>query len=98
MDRVKDKVAIITGCAGGLGKAEALLLAREGAKVVITDIDEAEELNNATDQSTVWMHLADAQELFVLPNRVHDSIPVSQDYSIVEMLVPDSMVGKSLAA
>jgi 3(or 17)beta-hydroxysteroid dehydrogenase len=41
MDRVKDKVAIITGCAGGLGKAEALLLAREGAKVVITDIDEA---------------------------------------------------------
>jgi 3(or 17)beta-hydroxysteroid dehydrogenase len=40
MDRVKDKVAIVTGGAGGLGKAEALLLAKEGAKVVITDIDE----------------------------------------------------------
>jgi len=40
MDRVKDKVAIITGAAGGLGKAEALILAREGAKVVLTDIDE----------------------------------------------------------
>ncbi len=41
MDRVKDKVAIITGGAGGLGRAEASLLAKEGAKVVISDIDEA---------------------------------------------------------
>jgi 3(or 17)beta-hydroxysteroid dehydrogenase len=40
MDRVKDKVAIITGAAGGLGKAEASLLAREGARVVLTDVDE----------------------------------------------------------
>ncbi len=42
MDRVKGKVAIITGAAGGLGKAQALLLAKEGAKVVLTDIVEAE--------------------------------------------------------
>jgi len=40
MNRVKDKVAVITGAAGGLGRAEALILAREGAKVVLTDIDE----------------------------------------------------------
>jgi 3(or 17)beta-hydroxysteroid dehydrogenase len=39
MDRVKDKVAIITGAASGLGEADALLLAREGAKVVVADID-----------------------------------------------------------
>jgi 3(or 17)beta-hydroxysteroid dehydrogenase len=42
MNRVKDKVAIITGAAGGLGQAQALLLAREGAKVVLTDIIETE--------------------------------------------------------
>lgn len=42
MDRVKDKAAIVTGAAGGLGRAQALLLAKEGAKVVVTDIDEAQ--------------------------------------------------------
>lgn len=42
MDRVKNKVAIITGAAGGLGKAEASLLATEGAKVVLTDLDGVE--------------------------------------------------------
>jgi len=40
MDRVKGKVAIITGAASGMGRAEASLLAKEGAKVVVADIDE----------------------------------------------------------
>jgi 3(or 17)beta-hydroxysteroid dehydrogenase len=40
MDRVKGKVAIITGGGGGLGKAQAVLLAQEGAKIVVTDLDE----------------------------------------------------------
>ena len=40
MDRVKGKVAIVTGGGGGLGRAEALLLAKEGAAVVVADLDE----------------------------------------------------------
>ena len=40
MDRVKNKIAIVTGGASGLGKSSAILLAREGAKIVITDLDE----------------------------------------------------------
>lgn len=40
MDRVKGKVAIVTGGSSGLGEASAKLLAKEGAKVAITDIDD----------------------------------------------------------
>jgi NAD(P)-dependent dehydrogenase (short-subunit alcohol dehydrogenase family) len=36
MDRVKDKVAIVTGAASGIGQATAQLLAAEGARVVVT--------------------------------------------------------------
>ena len=37
--RVEGKRALITGAAGGLGEAMAWMLAREGAKVAVTDID-----------------------------------------------------------
>lgn len=40
MDRVKDKVCIVTGAASGMGKADAILLAAEGARVVLTDLNE----------------------------------------------------------
>ena len=40
MARMKDKVAVITGSGKGLGEAMALLFSREGAKIVVFDIDE----------------------------------------------------------
>ena len=39
--RVKDKVAIVTGAATGIGQTAAEVLAQEGAKVVVADIDAA---------------------------------------------------------
>ena len=40
MSRMKDKVAVITGSGKGLGEAMALLFSREGAKIIVFDIDE----------------------------------------------------------
>lgn len=40
MARLKDKTAVITGSGKGLGEAMALLFSREGAKIVVFDIDE----------------------------------------------------------
>jgi 3-oxoacyl-[acyl-carrier protein] reductase len=39
MMKLKDKVAFVTGAAQGIGKAIAIALAKEGAKVVISDIN-----------------------------------------------------------
>jgi 2-keto-3-deoxy-L-fuconate dehydrogenase len=41
MDRLKGKVAIVTGAASGIGRASAALFAAEGACVMIGDLDDA---------------------------------------------------------
>jgi 3-oxoacyl-[acyl-carrier protein] reductase len=38
--RLRDKVAIITGAASGIGRATAILFAQEGAKVVVADVND----------------------------------------------------------
>ena len=41
VDKLKGKVAIVTGSGGGIGRGEALALASEGAKIVINDVGAA---------------------------------------------------------
>jgi NAD(P)-dependent dehydrogenase (short-subunit alcohol dehydrogenase family) len=41
VDSFKEKVAVVTGGGSGIGRALALALAREGARIVLADLDEA---------------------------------------------------------
>jgi NAD(P)-dependent dehydrogenase (short-subunit alcohol dehydrogenase family) len=59
MDRLKDKVAIISGGARGMGRATAELFVREGAKVVAGDVLEAE---GAADSEVDFVKLDVTQE------------------------------------
>ena len=43
MGALDGKVAIVTGAGRGIGRGEALLLASEGAKVVVNDLGGARE-------------------------------------------------------
>jgi len=49
--RLKDKVAIVTGSASGIGQKIAEVFAKEGAKVVIADLDETSAIKTADDIS-----------------------------------------------
>lgn len=67
MERVKDKVVIVTGGALGIGRETCILLAKEGAKVAVTDILDREgenlidEIKKAGGNAKYW-HLNVANE------------------------------------
>ncbi len=57
MLRLKNKVAIVTGAAGGIGAAIAKLFADEGAKVLATDIQE--------EKLKAWVDIAKSDGLLI---------------------------------
>lgn len=59
MGRVAGKVAIVTGGASGMGKADAMLLAAEGAKVVVADLNETDgqAVAGAIGDSAIFLRL-----------------------------------------
>lgn len=57
---LKNKVALVTGAGSGIGRAVALVWAREGAKVVVSDLDRA-----GGEATVAQLHALGAEALFV---------------------------------
>jgi NAD(P)-dependent dehydrogenase (short-subunit alcohol dehydrogenase family) len=70
MDRVKGKVAIVTGGGSGIGESTAKLLAKEGATVAVIDIDDVNgkrvttEIKAAGGKAEYWhMNISEEKEV-----------------------------------
>lgn len=70
--KLKDRVAVITGAGSGIGRASALEFAREGARVVVADI------NAAGAEETVKQIAALGGQALAAPTDVADSAAVQR--------------------
>ncbi|WP_324733718.1 SDR family NAD(P)-dependent oxidoreductase [Pseudomonas paeninsulae] len=64
MARVENKIALVTGAARGIGQAIAELLALEGAKVIVTDINDelGQSVTKNIGKNAEYFHLDVSQE------------------------------------
>ncbi|WP_017587135.1 3-oxoacyl-ACP reductase [Nocardiopsis ganjiahuensis] len=74
MNRFQNRVAVITGAAGGIGRATALRLAREGATVIAADLDEegGKQVAEEVGGGFVRVDVTDESEVEALFSRVKD--------------------------
>src|SRR5258705_11335092 len=95
--RLKGKVAIVTGSGSGLGKATALLFAKEGAKVVVTDISQrraemvVEEINGKSRRKKAIALRADVAKKDEVDAMVAE---VRKQFGPISILVNNAGIGQ----
>jgi len=96
MERLKGKVAIVTGGAMGIGKAIATRLAQDGASVVIADLEKfdqaAAEIAKATGCSTLGLQ-ADVSQEAAVSNMVSQT---AKAFGRIDVLVNNAAIFSSL--
>lgn len=97
MGKLDGKVALITGAGGGIGKGMALAFVKEGAKVVIVDINE--ELGNETivelqqyqpDSSFIHANLAEHTQLASIVDKI------VEQYGKLDILVNNAHASRNV--
>jgi len=86
MNRLKNRVALVTGAAGGIGKAIVQRLAADGAKIVLADIDEsgAKRVASELGSPELWAVKLDITR----PEEVRDAIArIQERWKRIDVLV-----------
>lgn len=97
MGQVDTRVALITGGASGIGAATARLLAREGARVVITDIDDlagpalAAALTREGHQAVYLQHDVTSE-----PRWIEVVAETERNFGRLDILVSNAGIGMSV--
>ena len=77
--RLKDKLAIITGSASGMGQAAAELFAREGASIIVTDI-----ATDAGEETARKIRDAGNKAIFIAANAAKENDVKNMDSDYID--------------
>ncbi len=92
-DRVKDRIAIVTGAGSGIGEASAIRLAEEGAKVICADIN-LESATKTAQQITAAGFIAEGYAIDIADSQACTALvshAVSK-YGAIDILVNNAGV------
>lgn len=82
MRDIADKIALVTGAGSGIGRATAIALAREGARLALCDVNEAALRETASDIAAIStclvarrVDVSQADDVEAFANEVHALVP-----------------------